>query len=187
MSQVVKHDDMDAANTIRFEKISETTSKALLQHTADLGMAVKLMHLETESLRSVKESLHSTLVKALKEELSTSAESFGSQLFSVFCGKATTFLDSKFSSVNVVNDDLKKTVRAWSNLSFKSLSLLAVAAVLIGVGSFFSSHYLMASHRLTGEEKKLLAFGRSLANNFSALKPEAQKILKEGVSEWKEK
>ncbi len=69
MSQVVKHDDMDAANTIRFEKISETTSKALLQHTADLGMAVKLMHLETESLRSVKESLHSTLVKALKEEL----------------------------------------------------------------------------------------------------------------------
>ena len=29
MSQVAKHDDMDAANTIRFEKISETTSKAL--------------------------------------------------------------------------------------------------------------------------------------------------------------
>ena len=45
----------------------------------------------------------------------------------------------------------------------------------------------MASHRLTGEEKKLLAFGRSLANNFNALKPEDQKILKEGVYEWKEK
>jgi hypothetical protein len=105
----------------------------------------------------------------------------------VFSSKATTFLDNQFSQVTRVNEDLKKTVRAWSNLSFKSISLLALTAVLIGVGSFFSSHYLMASRRLTGEEKKLLAFGRSLANNFNALKPEAQKLLKDGVYEWTRK
>ena len=51
MSQVGKHDDMDVANNARFERIAETTSKALLQYTADLGMAVKLIHLETKSLR----------------------------------------------------------------------------------------------------------------------------------------
>jgi len=159
------------------ETLAEKSDK-LIEYVETASVITKRLHLETESLRGVRESLKIAIIEALKEELKGSAVPLGNQLFAVFSGKATTFLDNQFSQVTRVNEDLKKTVRAWSNLSFKSISLLALTAVLIGVGSFFSSHYLMASRRLTGEEKKLLAFGRSLANNFNALKPEAQKLLR---------
>jgi|LakMenE18May11ns_1017448.scaffolds.fasta_scaffold9928861_2 hypothetical protein len=168
------------------ETLAEKSDK-LIEYVETASVITKRLHLETESLRGVRESLKIAIIEALKEELKGSAVPLGNQLFSVFSSKATTFLDNQFSQVTRVNEDLKKTVRAWSNLSFKSISLLALTAVLIGVGSFFSSHYLMASRRLTGEEKKLLAFGRSLANNFNALKPEAQKLLKDGVYEWTRK
>ena len=47
MERLAKNENLDAANSIRFERVAETTSKELLQHTADLGMIVKLLHLET--------------------------------------------------------------------------------------------------------------------------------------------
>ena len=168
------------------ETLAEKSDK-LIEYVETASVITKRLHLETESLRGVRESLKIAIIEALKEEIKGSAVPLGNQLFSVFSSKATTFLDNQFSQVTRVNEDLKKTVRAWSNLSFKSISLLALTAVLIGVGSFFSSHYLMASRRLTGEEKKLLALGRSLANNFNALKPEAQKLLKDGIFEWTSK
>ena len=168
------------------ETLAEKSDK-LIEYVETASVITKRLHLETESLRGVRESLKIAIIEALKEEIKGSAVPLGNQLFSVFSSVATTFLDNQFSQVTRVNEDLKKTVRAWSNLSFKSISLLALTAVLIGVGSFFSSHYLMASRRLTGEEKKLLALGRSLANNFNALKPEAQKLLKDGIFEWTSK
>ncbi len=186
MSQVAKIDDMDAANNIRFERVAETTSKALLQHTADLGMVVKLIHLETEALRSVKESLKTELAQSLREELSKTANSFGNQLFTVFAGKAATFWDNKFAFVSRVNDDLKKTIHSWSNLSYKSMGLLALASMLIGSVTFFGYYYLMPSQRLTKDEINFLYYGQVFAlhhqkfskelNNFFLA--EANKLMK---------
>ncbi len=165
MSQIAKHEDMDAANNTRFEMVAATTSKALLQHTADLGMTVKLIHLETESLRGVKESLHAEMVQFLKAELNASAASFGNQLFTAFSGKAAAFLDGKFASVSRANDDLKKTMHTWSNLSFKYLSLLILSSVLIGISAFFASYYLMPSQKLSQNEIKCMYYGKAYVMN----------------------
>ena len=176
MSQIVKHEDMDAANNTRFERVAETTSKALLQHTADLGMVVKLFHLETESLRGVKESLHAEMVQFLKAELNTSATSFGNQLFAAFSGKSATFLDSRFVSINRANDDLKKTMHTWSNLSFKYLSLLILSSVLIGISAFFASYYLMPSQKLSQNEIKCMYYGKAYVMNSDKF-PEAINLV----------
>jgi hypothetical protein len=186
MSQVVKIDETDPAHIIRFERVAETTSKELLQHTADLGIAVKLIHLETESLRVVKEHLHTEMIKFLKAELDASATSFGNQVFSTFLGKATSFFDNQFSSVNTDNDDLKKTIRTWSNLSLKSIGLLTLAAVLIGVLSFFSCYYLMPSQRLTQDEMNYMYYGQSYAVNMKIIHPEVQKLIAEGANKLRQ-
>ncbi len=181
MSQVAKHEDMDAANNTRFERVAETTSKALLQHTADLGMAVKLFHLETESLREVKESLHAEMVQFLKAELNASATSFGNQLFTAFSGKAITFLDSRFASVSRANDDLKKTMHTWSNLSFKCLSLLTLSSVLIGISAFFVSHYLIPSQKFTQTEIKCIHYGKAYILNSEKFPLEITRVVAEAA------
>lgn len=163
--QITKHDDMDVAHNKRFEMVAATTANALLQHTADLGIVVKQFHLETESLRAVKDSLHAEMVQFLKAELDASATSFGNKLFAAFSSKATTFLDARFSAVNRTNDDLKKTLHTWSNLSFKSLSLLAIASILIGIASFFASYYLMPAQKLTEAEVKCMYYGKAYVMN----------------------
>jgi len=180
-TQITRNNDMDEANNKRFEMVAVTTSNALLQHTADLSMVVKQFHLETESLREVKESLHAEMVQFLKSELNVAATSFGNQLFKAFSSKATTFLDGRFSAVNRANDDLKKTLHTWSNLSLKSICLLALASILIGISSFFASHYLMPSQKFTEAEIKCMYYGKAFVMNSDKFPEAINRIVGEAA------
>ncbi len=186
MERLAKNENLDAANSIRFERVAETTSKELLQHTADLGMIVKLLHLETESIRGVKEALNLEIRKTIQEEISAQASSFSNELFVTFSSRAGKFLDGQFFSVKMINENLKNTMQSWSNLSLKSLSLVGIIAVLIGGLSFFASYYFMPSQRLTQDEMNLMYYGQSYVSNRKMIHPEIQKLITEGANQLRQ-
>jgi hypothetical protein len=137
----------------------------LPNYVEKIEIAAKRVHLETESLREMKESLPICIAQTIREELKYSSVPLGNQLFETFSGYATTFWDNKFSAVNRANDDLKKTIHTWSNLSVKSLAILALTSVLIGIATFFASYYLMPSQRLTQNEIKCMYYGKAYVLN----------------------
>ena len=78
------------------ETLAEKSDK-LIEYVETASVITKRLHLETESLRGVRESLKIAIIEALKEEIKGSAVPLGNQLFSVFSSVATTFLDNQFS------------------------------------------------------------------------------------------
>jgi hypothetical protein len=119
------------------------------------------------------------VVEALKEEFKASANPVSNQLFANFSSKATTFFDHQFSVVNRANDNLKKTIDACSNLSLKSLVLLAITAILIGVATFFGCYYLMPSQRLTQDEMNYMYYGQAYITNSKIVHSEIKKLINE--------
>ncbi len=163
----------------RFGELLDITSAKLPNYVEEIAIAAKRVHLETESLREIKESLNVSMAETLRKEINALATPLGNQLFATFSGKTTTFLDGRFSAINRANDDLKKTIHTWSNLSFKSIFLLVLASVLIGISAFFASHYLMSSQKLTQAEIKCIYFGKAYILNSEKFPKEIIRIVAE--------
>ena len=163
----------------KFGELLDITSAKLPNYVEEIAIAAKRVNLETESLRGIKESLNVSMAETLRKEINALATPLGNQLFATFSGKTTTFWDHKFSAVNRANDDLKKTIHAWSNLSFKSIFLLVLASVLIGISAFFASHYLMPSQKLTQAEIKCIYFGKAYILNSEKFPKEIIRIVAE--------
>lgn len=161
----------------RFGELLDITSAKLPNYVEEIAIAAKRVHLETESLRGIKESLNVIMAETLRKEINALATPLGNELFSTFSGKATTFFDNKFSSLSRVNDGLKKTIHTWSNLSFKSIGLLALASMLIGIATFFSCYYLMPSQRLTKDEMNFMYYGQVFALNHKKFSPEINRFF----------
>lgn len=163
----------------KFGDLLTEKSDCLIEYCETANLITKRLYLETESLRAVKDSLKSEIASSLKEEFNTASTSFGNRLFATFSGKATTFLDGRFASVIRANDDLKKTINTWSNLSFKSISLLALSSILIGLSTFFASHYLMPSQKLTEADIKCMYYGKAYILNSEKFPKEILRIVAE--------
>lgn len=145
----------------KFGELVDMTSAKLPNYVEKIDIAAKRVHLETESLREIRESININIAETLKKEISALTVPLGNQLFATFSGKASTFLDGRFSAVNRANDDLKRTINTWSNLSFKYLSLLVLSAVFIGIFAFFVSYYFTSSQKFTETEIKCMYYGKA--------------------------
>ena len=166
----------------RLDKLSELldiTSAKLPKYVEKIEIAAKRVHLETESLSEMKESLPMGITQTIKDELKASSIPLGNQLFATFSGYATTFWDHKFAAVNRANDDLKKTIHTWSNLSVKAIVLLALASLLIGIGTFLTSYYLMPLQKLTQNEIKCMYYGKAYVLNAQKFPNEINHIVAE--------
>lgn len=163
----------------KFGDLLTEKSDSLIEYCETANLITKRLHLETESLRAVKDSIKLEIVRSLNEEFSASSTSLGNQLFATFSGKANTLLDGRFASVNRANDDLKKTIHTWSNLSFKSISLLVLASIFIGLSTFFGCHYLMSSQKFTEADIKCMYYGKAYILNSEKFPKEILRIVAE--------
>ena len=163
----------------KFEELLDIASAKLPNYVEKIEIAAKRVHLETESLREMKESLPMGISQTIKDELKSASVPLGNQLFATFSGCATTFWDHRFAAVNRANDDLKKTIHNWSNLSVKSIVLLTLASVLIGIATFFTSYYLMPSQKLTQNEIKCMYYGKAYVLNAQKFPNEINRVVAE--------
>lgn len=174
--------DLERITTLQaqIDKFGDTImgeSDKLIEYVETASVITKRFNAEIESLRGVKESLKQTVMDAVKEELKASSLSLSHELFTGFSAKSTELFNGHLISINRANQNVKESLRTWSALTFKQISILVSSAVLIGISSFLICRFFTPSQRLTQDEMNYMYYGQAYAYHMGKAPPELRNAI----------